>query len=143
MSTNEHTTELKAMVFEHKKSIRQRKNNRWLQWLETPENDTKMKILEFQEKCHKPTILQGLERFYKVTPCNEKCNFFILPQCVSLLGIVLIGIIPLNRNVISLLVKNLANVKIKLSSKSMIYWIYSNIIRTYAFHLKVPLIRGI
>ena len=78
-----------------KNTIKHRKNNQWLQRLEKPEQHTKMKISKFQENCHKPSLLQGLEQFYKVTPCNEKCNFFILLQNVPLLRILLIGIIPL------------------------------------------------
>ena len=40
-----------------------------------PGNETKIKILKFQENSHKPSLLQELEQFYNVTPCNEKCNF--------------------------------------------------------------------
>ena len=83
----------------HKNTIRHRKNNGWLQrsgQSEKPDNDTKIKILKIISKnCHKPNLLQGIERFPKVTPCNEKCNFFILLQNIPLLGILLIGIIPL------------------------------------------------
>ena len=92
----------------HKNTIRYRKNNRWLQrsgQLEKPENDTKIKILKILRNYHKPSLEQGLEHFFKVTPCNEKCNFFILLQCISLLRIVLIGIIPLCRDGTSLSVQ--------------------------------------
>ena len=69
----------------HKNTIRHRKNNGWLQRSgksEKPENDTKIKILKISRNCHKPSLSQGLEHFYKVTPCNEKCNFFILPSFI-------------------------------------------------------------
>ena len=84
------------------------KNSEWLQGSgnsEKPENDTKIEILKFQENCHKPSLLQGLERFFKVTPCNEKCNFFILLQNIPLLRILLMSIIPLCRDRTSLLVQ--------------------------------------
>jgi len=84
------------------------KNSEWLQrsgQSEKPENDTKIKILKFQENCHKPRLLQGLEHFFKVTPCNEKCNFFILLNRNPLFRLLLIGIIPLCRDITSLLVK--------------------------------------
>ena len=80
----------------HKNTIRHRKNNEWLQWLgksEKPENGTKIKNLKFQENYHKPSPLQGLEQYYKVTPCNEKCNFFILLSFVLLKCIILIQLI--------------------------------------------------
>ena len=92
----------------HENTIRHRKNNGWLQRLgqsEKPENDTKIKILKISRNCYKPNPPQGLEQLYKVTPCNEKCNFFILQQRISLLRIVLIGIIPLCRDGTSLLVQ--------------------------------------
>ena len=72
---------------------------------EKPENDTKLKILKFQDNYHKPSLAQGLEQSYKVTSCNEKCNFFILLQCISLLRTFPIGIIPIHKNGISLLVQ--------------------------------------
>ncbi len=95
------------MTIQHfyKNTIRQRKNSKWLQWSgnsDKPENDTKIKILKFQENYHKPSLPQGLVRFYKVTPCNEKCNFFILLQNIPLLRILLFGIIPLCRDETSL-----------------------------------------
>ena len=77
----------------HKNTIRHRKNNERLQRTgqsEKPENDTKMKILKISKNCHKPSLEQGIERFFKVTPCNEKCNFFILLQCIPLLRILLL-----------------------------------------------------
>ena len=70
-----------------KNTIRHRKNSEWLQCSgnsEKPENDTKIKILKISKNYHKPSLPQGLERFSKVTPCNEKCNFFILLQNVPL-----------------------------------------------------------
>ena len=92
----------------HKNTIRHRKNNGWLQrsgQSEKPENDTKTKILKISRNYHKPSLEQGLEQFFKVTPCNEKCNFFILLQNIPLLRILLIGIIPLCTNGTSLLVQ--------------------------------------
>ena len=92
----------------HKNTIRHRKNNGWLQrsgQSEKPENDTKIKILKIPRNCHKPILQQGLDHFFKVTPCNEKCNFFILLNCNPLLRILLIGIIPLCRDGTSLLVQ--------------------------------------
>ena len=65
----------------HTNTIRNRKNSEWLHFSgnsEKPENDTKIKILKFQDNYNKSSLLQGLEQYYKVTPCNEKCNFFIL-----------------------------------------------------------------
>ena len=82
----------------HKNPIRHRKNNGWLKrsaQSEKPKNDTKMKILKISRNYHKPSLLQRLEHFFKVTPCNEKCNFFILLQNIPLLRILLIDIIPL------------------------------------------------
>ena len=82
----------------HKNTIRHRKNNGWHHrsgQSEKPENHTKMKILKISKNCHKPSLLQGLEQFYKVTPCNEKCNFFILLNRNPLFRLLLIGIIPL------------------------------------------------
>ncbi len=92
----------------YKNTIRHRKNNGWLQksrQSEKPENGTKIKILKFQENSHKSSLEQGLERFFKVTPCNEKCNFFILLQNIPLFRILLINIIPLCRDGTSLLVE--------------------------------------
>ena len=92
----------------HKNTIRHSKNNGWLQSPrnpEKPENHTKLKILKFQENYHKPSPPQGLEQFYKVTPCNEKCNFFNLLQCISLIRNILMGIIPLCRDGTTLLVQ--------------------------------------
>ena len=73
----------------HKNTIRHRKNSEWLQSSrnsEKPENDTKLKILKISRNCHKPSLPQGLEQFIKVTPCNEKCNFFILLSFISSVG---------------------------------------------------------
>ena len=92
----------------HKNTIKQRKYCRWHKWTgnsEKPENHTKIKILKISRNCHKPTLQQGLEHFLKVTPSNEKCNFFILLQNILLLRILLIGIIPLCRDRTSLLVQ--------------------------------------
>ena len=97
----------------HKNTIRHRKNSEWFQSSENSEkqgNDTKIKILKISINYHKPSLEQELEQFYKVTPCNEKCNFFILlsfilQKCISLLRIVLIGIISLCRDGTSLLVQ--------------------------------------
>ena len=92
----------------HKNTNRHRKNSEWLQCLENsekPENETKIKIPKFQENHNKPILLQGLEQSYKVTQCNEKCNFFILLQPISLIRILSIGIIPFCRHGISLLVQ--------------------------------------
>ena len=94
----------------HKNTIRHQKNNQWLQRSEKPENHKKMKISKFQENHHKPSQLQRLEQYYKVTPCNEKCNFFILLsfnllKSISLLRIFLIGIIRFRRVRISILVQ--------------------------------------
>ena len=78
----------------HKNIIGNRKNSEWLQSSENsekPENDTKIKILKFQDNYHKPSPLQGLEQYYKVTPCNEKCNFFILLQSITLIRFLFVG----------------------------------------------------
>ena len=80
----------------HKNTIRHRKNSEWLQSSrnsEKPENDTKLKILKISRNCHKPSLPQGLEQFIKVTPCNEKCNFFILLSFILLQHISLIQFI--------------------------------------------------
>ena len=77
----------------HKNTIRHRKNSEWLQSSgnsEKPENDTKIKILKISRNYHKPSLPQGLEQYYKVTPCNEKCNFFILLSFILLKCIILI-----------------------------------------------------
>ena len=92
----------------HKNTIRHRKNNGWLQGSgqsEKPENDTKIKILNISINSHKPILPPGLEQLFKVTPCNEKCNFFNLLNRIPLLRILLIGIIPLCRDGTSLLVQ--------------------------------------
>ena len=90
----------------HKNTIRHKKNSEWFQCTGNPvkpENDTKLKILKFQDNYNKSSPAQGLEQSYKVTPCNEKCNFFILLKRITLLRILPIGIIPLCRDGISLL----------------------------------------
>ena len=92
----------------HNNTIRQRKNREWLQGSRNsvkPENDTKIKILKISKNYHKPSLPQRLERFSKVTPCNEKCNVFNLLKGIPLLRILLIGIIHLHRNGISPLVQ--------------------------------------
>ena len=91
-----------------KNTIRHRKNNGRLQrsgQTEKPENHTKLKILKILRNYHKPSLPQGLEHFSKVTPCNEKCNFFTLLQNIPFLRILLTGIIPLCRDGTSLLVQ--------------------------------------
>ena len=98
------------MTIQHfyENKIRHKINNRWLQRLgqsEKPENDTKIKILKISRNYHKPSLEQGLERFFKVTPCNEKCNFFILLNRIPLFRILLTGIIPLCRDGTSLMVQ--------------------------------------
>ena len=83
----------------HKNTIRHRKNSEWLQSSgnsEKPENDTKLKILKISRNYHKPSLEQGLEQYYKVTPCNEKCNFFILLsfillKCVTFIQYLFVG----------------------------------------------------
>ena len=120
----------------HKNTIRHRKNNEWLQrsgQSEKPENDTKLKILKISRNYHKPSLEQGLEQFYKVTPCNEKCNFFIL------LSFILFSFILLKRiTLIQFLFvgtgsprpyfRYIIHGKHKESSKYMMHEIYSNIL---------------
>ncbi len=126
----------------HKNTIKHRKNSAWRQRLgksEKPENDTNLKILIFQENYHKPSLPQGLERFYKVTLCNEKCNFFILQQCITLILFFFIGTgspRPHFRYII--------HSKSNESSKYMIYGIYSNILSKWTvkiFHIHTNLIQ--
>ena len=98
----------KEMIIQHihNNPIKHRKKNGWLQrsgQSEKPENDTKIKILKISRNYHKPSLPQGLEQLFKVTPCNEKCNFFILLNRIPILRILLIGIIPLCRDGTSLL----------------------------------------
>ncbi len=134
----------------HKNTIRHRKNSEWLQCSENsekPENDTKLKILKFQDNYNKPSPPQGLEQYYKVTPCNEKCNFFILLSFVLLKSIILRQFLfvgtgsprpNLRKNGISPLVQNIANGTSKESSKYMIYGIYFNILSKWIdkiFHI--------
>ena len=130
----------------HKNTIRHRKNNGWLQrsgQSEKPENDTKLKILKISRNSHKPSLPQVLEQYYKVTPCNEKCNFFIL------LSFILFSFILLKRiTLIQFLFVGTASPrpyfryiihgKHKESSKYMIYEIYSNILSKWTvkiFHI--------
>ena len=122
----------------HKNTIRQRKSSEWFQGSrnsEKPEKDTKIKILKFQENYNKPSPTQGLEQYYKVTPCNEKCNFFILLSFVLLKSITLIQFLfvgtgsprpNLRSNGIFPFVQNIENGTYKESFKYMIYGIYSN-----------------
>ncbi len=110
----------------HKNTIRHRKNSEWFQWSGNsvkPENDTKLKILKFQENYHKPSSPQGLEQYYKVTPCNEKCNFFILLQSIILIQFLFVGTGSPRPNF-----QYIIHCKIDESSKSMIYEINSNIL---------------
>ena len=130
----------------HKNTIRHRKNNEWLQrseQSEKPENDAKIKILKISKNCHKPSLLQGLERFSKVTLCNEKCNFFILLSfiflsfnlltCITLIQFLFVGTgspRPYFRYIIQ--------GKHKVSSKYMIYGLCSNILSKWIdriFHI--------
>ena len=110
----------------HKNTIRQRKNSERLQGTRNsvkPENDTKIKILKFQENYNKSSLKQGLEQFFKVTPCNEKCNFFILLKSVTLIQLLFEGTgspCPYFRYII--------HGKNNQSSKCMINGIYSNIL---------------
>ena len=131
----------------HKNTIRHRKNNQWLQRLETQENHTKMKIFKFQENCHKPSLLKELEMFFKVTPCNEKCNFFILLsfnllKSISLLRIFLIGIIRFRWVRISPMIQNIANNKNKESFKNMVYEICSNNLSKWIRYIESQTIRN-
>ena len=71
----------------HKNSIRHKVNSERLQCSgnsEKPENNTKIKFPKFQDNYNKPTPPQGLEQYYKVTLCNEKCNIFILLSFILL-----------------------------------------------------------
>ena len=131
----------------HKKTIRHRKNSEWLQSSgnsEKPENDTKIKILKFQENYHKPSLTQGLEQYYKVTPCNEKCNFFILLSfnllSFNLLkSITLIQFLFVGTGSPRPYFRYIIHRKYKESSKSMIYRIYSNILSKWIdkiFHIR-------
>ncbi len=134
----------------HKNTIRNRKNSVWLQGsanAEKPENNTKIKILKISINYHKPSLPQGLERFFKVTPCNEKCNFFILLSFILLKRISLLQFLfvgtgsprpNLRRNAISPLVQNIANGKNNEFSKYRMYEINSNILSKWIdkiFHI--------
>ncbi len=130
----------------HNNTIRYRKNSEWLQWAgnsEKPEKNTKIKILKFQENYHKPTLLQGLEQYYKVTPCNEKCNFFILLSFILLSfnllkSITLIQFLFVGTGFSRPYFRYIIHSKYKESSKSMIYRIYSNILSKWIqkiFHI--------
>ena len=125
----------------HKNTIRQRKNSEWLQssgQSEKPENDTKIKILKISRNYHKPSLEQGLEQFYKVTPCNEKCNFFILlsfilRQHISLIQFLFVGTGFPRPNF-----RYIIHGKNKESSKYMIYGLCSNTLskwRVKIFHI--------
>ena len=115
----------------HKNTIRHRKNSEWLQSSgnsEKPENDTKIKILKFQENYHKPSLTQGLEQSYKVTPCNEKCNFFILLFFIILKSITLIQFLFVGTGSPHPYFRYITHGKNNESSKYTIYEINSNIL---------------
>ena len=130
------------------------KNSEWLKWSgnsEKPENDTKIEILKFQENYHKPSLLQGLERFFKVTPCNEKCNFFILFSFVLfsfnlLKSITLIQFLFVGTGSPRPYFRYIILDKHKESSKYIIYGIYSNILSKWIdkiFHIHTTPIQWI
>ena len=115
----------------HKNTIRQRKNSEWLQCSrksEKPENDTKLKILKISRNYHKPSLEQGLEQFLKVTPCNEKCNFFILLSFILLKRITLIQYLFIGTGSPRPYFRYIIYGKIKESSKYRIYEICSKIL---------------
>ena len=90
---------------------------------EKPKNHRKMKILNFQEKYSKPILIKGLEQFYNVTSCDEKCNFFILQQWITLIQILfVVTVFP------HLYFRYIIQGMHYESSKSMIYQICSNIL---------------
>ena len=126
----------------HKNTIRYRKNSEWLQSsgnTEKQENETKIKILKFQENYHKPSPTQGLEQYYKVTPCNEKCNFFILLSFILLKSITLIQFLFVGTGFPYPYFRYIIHRKYKESSKSMNYGIYSNILSKWIqkmFHIR-------
>ena len=94
---------------------------------------TKIKILKFQENYHTPSLKQGLEQSYKVTSCNEKCNFFILLQSITLIQVLFVGTGSPRPNL-----QYIIHCKIDESSKYMIYGIYSNILSKWTvkiFHI--------
>ncbi len=117
------------------------KNSEWLQGSGNsgkPENDTKLKILKFQENYHKPSPLQGLEQYYKVTPCNEKCNFFILLSFVLLKSITLIQFLFVGTGSLRPYFRYIIHGKNNESSKFMIYGICSHILSKWTvkiFHI--------
>ena len=122
----------------HKNTIRHRKNSEWLQSSENSENDTKLKILKISRNYHKPSLTQGLEQFYKVTPCNEKCNFFILFSFILLQSITLIQFLFVGTGSPHPYFRYIIHGKNKESSKYMIYEIYSNILSNWMvkiFHI--------
>ena len=115
----------------HKNTIRHRKNSEWLQGSrksEKPENDTKLKILKFQDNCNKPRRLQGLEQSYKVTPCNEKCNFFILRSFILLKSITFIQFLFVGTGSPRPYFRYIVHSKNNEFSKFRIYGICSNIL---------------
>ncbi len=81
----------------HKNIVRQRKIANCFKDQEIQKNQKitqiskflNFKILKFQDNYIKPNLPQGLEQYYKVTPCNEKCNFFILLSFILLKSITL------------------------------------------------------
>ena len=124
-----------------KNTIKQRKNSEWVQGSrnsEKPENDTKMKILKFQENYNKPCLTQGLEQSYKVTSCNEKCNFFILLSFILLMRITLIQSLNVGTGSPRPYFRYIIHRRYKESSKYMIYDINSNILSKWIdkiFHI--------
>ena len=125
----------------HKNTIRHRKNSEWLQSSrksEKPENDTKIKILKISRNLHKPSLEQGLERFFKVTPCNEKCNFFILLSFILRQHISLIQFLFVGTGSPHPYFRYIIHGKNNESSKYMIYDLCSNILSKWTvkiFHI--------
>ena len=119
-------------------TIRHQKNNQWLQRLETQENDTKIKILKISRNYHKPSLQQGLEQLFKVTPCNEKCNFFILLSFILLKSVTLIQYLFVGTEFPRPYFRYIIHGKNKESSKYTIYRIYSNMMSKWMvkiFHI--------
>ncbi len=129
----------------HKKTIRHRKNSESLQCSgnpEKPENDTKLKILKILRNYHEPSLSQGLEQYYKVTPCNEKCNFFILLTFNLLKSISLIQFLFVGTGSPRPYFRYIIQDKNNEASKYMIYGICSNIFSQWTdkiFHIQTIL----
>lgn len=87
-----------------------------------------MKILNFQDNYHKPSVIQGSQQYYYVTLCDEKCNFFSFLLHISIIRTLSIGIISLHRNSIYLTSENIANGINKKTPKILISDIRSNIL---------------